>query len=286
MTPYPVSLPVHTLHTPQGDSATVALHGAQVLSWRTADGTERLYLSPQINWQAVQQGQTAMRGGIPVCWPQFNRRGSLVKHGFARLLPWQVVDGNNDHVTLRLHRDDVPAHLLHDGQGQLLWPHAFDLLLHVQLNANRLDVSLEVRNTGSQPMPFTTALHSYLAVQDINYIRIEGADQQVYWDAAAHEQPCHPTQTGPIRFAGEVDRVYPRMDATLVQGTRRLRITQSASMGQTVMWNPGARLCATLPDVPPEDWQRFVCVEAAHIDESVVLPAGAVWRGGQHLAAL
>jgi hypothetical protein len=44
--------PCIRLTTAQGDSALVALHGAQVLSW-VAGGRERLYLSPQ----AVFDGQ-------------------------------------------------------------------------------------------------------------------------------------------------------------------------------------------------------------------------------------
>jgi glucose-6-phosphate 1-epimerase len=70
-----------------GDAAvlTVALHGAQVLSWTTADGVERLYLSPR----AVFDGAAAIRGGVPICCPQFNQRGMLPKHGFMRNLPWE-----------------------------------------------------------------------------------------------------------------------------------------------------------------------------------------------------
>ena len=273
------------LRTPQGDTATIALHGAQVLSWCTADGTQRLYLSPKVNYQAVKQGHAAIRGGIPVCWPQFNRRGPLAKHGFARLLPWTVVAHDSNSVSLLLRHTQVPAAWLHAPQGPSLWPHPFALLLHVHLGANWLNVTLHVRNTGQQPMPFTTALHSYLAVQDVCRARLAGAQQQVYWDAVAGASPSHPTQIGPIGFAGEVDRVYPRFQATLLDNAQRLRITQSSSMGQTVVWNPGAHLCATLPDVPPDDWRRFVCVEAAQIDEAVVLPAGAVWRGSQCLQA-
>ncbi|HNQ09783.1 MAG TPA: D-hexose-6-phosphate mutarotase, partial [Giesbergeria sp.] len=68
-----------------GDSALVALHGAQVLSW-ISGGRERLYLSPK----AVFDGQAAIRGGIPLCFPQFNQRGPLPKHGFARNLAWRA----------------------------------------------------------------------------------------------------------------------------------------------------------------------------------------------------
>ncbi|MEG0677449.1 MAG: D-hexose-6-phosphate mutarotase, partial [Comamonas sp.] len=68
-------LPAIALQLPGGDSALIALQGAQVLSW-IRGGQEQLFLSPQ----AAHDGVTPIRGGIPVCFPQFNQRGPLVKH--------------------------------------------------------------------------------------------------------------------------------------------------------------------------------------------------------------
>ena len=65
--------------------ALVSLHGGQLLSWIPADGRERLFLSEC----AVFDGATAIRGGVPVIFPQFGARGALLKHGFARLLEWR-----------------------------------------------------------------------------------------------------------------------------------------------------------------------------------------------------
>jgi len=78
-------LPATELQLSCGDRLVVAQHGAHVLSWMAA-GRERLYLSPK----SIMDGQAAIRGGIPVCFPQFNMRGELPKHGFARHLPWTV----------------------------------------------------------------------------------------------------------------------------------------------------------------------------------------------------
>lgn len=294
-TSWPGDWPVCHLQTPQGDTATISLHGAQVLSWRTAhhdayhtlQERERLYLSPRINWQAVAQGRSAIRGGIPICWPQFNRRGPLPKHGVARLLPWTLQTQTPDSATLRLRHTDVPPHLLHS-QAQTagdacepLWLHAFEATLLVKLTTGGLSLRLRVRNTGSTPMPFTTAFHGYLATAQIAQTRITGAEDIRYWDARANANPSHPVQQGPIRFAGEVDRVYPAFDATLSCGDAAVRSQQSASLGQTVIWNPHAALCAHLLDLPPYAWQHFVCIEAAQIDTPVLLAPGAIWQGWQ-----
>lgn len=272
------------LHLPAGDSAAIALQGAQVLSWRTADGRERLYLSPK----AVLGGSMAIRGGIPVCWPQFNQRGPLAKHGFARLLDWRVVHQEQKQdvarAVLRLQDTDVPQRLTHSANWEPLWPHGWRIELHVALHPGRLEVALHVHNTGSTLMPFTVALHSYLAVDDVTALTIDGADGLTYWDAVPGAQPTHPQQQGAITFAGEVDRVYPALQpAALRDGPHALQASQTASMAQTVVWSPGAALSRTLVDLPRNDWQRFVCVEAAQIDTPVLLQPGEVWHGGQVL---
>ncbi len=282
---WPADWPVYRLRTPQGDTAVISQHGAQVLSWRTADGKERLFLSPAINWQDVARQRCAIRGGIPVCWPQFNRRGPLPKHGFARLLPWALLAHSDHSLSLRLRQTDVPPAWLHDAQGRSLWPHAFETTLHIQLAHNALALQLHVRNTGQTAFAFTTAFHGYWAVADIARSHIQGAHGLRYWDATPNATPSHPTQYGPIRFASEVDRVYPAFTAGLADGASTLRLWQSPHMEQTVVWNPGARLCAQLADLQANSYQHFVCVEAAQIDTPVSLPPGAVWQGWQMFQA-
>ena len=66
------------LTLPCGDTVLVALQGAHVLSW-VSQGRERLYLRPNNLWD----GKSAIRGGVPVCFPQFNQRGTLPKHGLS-----------------------------------------------------------------------------------------------------------------------------------------------------------------------------------------------------------
>ena len=139
------------LNGPRGASAVVSKLGAQVLSWVTPDGRERLFLSDK----AVFDGSVAIRGGIPVCWPQFAGLGELPKHGFVRTLPWQVSAqrGGDDYALLTLEVAD-------DATTRALWPHAFHLELTVMLEADRLDLELSVNNTGDSAFAFTGALVS------------------------------------------------------------------------------------------------------------------------------
>ena len=266
--------PCIRLHAGNGDTALVALHGAQVLSW-VAAGRERLYLSPK----AVFDGQAAIRGGIPLCFPQFNQRGPLPKHGFARNLAWRADGAQAQEGSTRL-----SLHLVDDERTRAWWPQAFVAQVDVVLSEGQLQVECTVRNTGAVAWDFTVALHSYLRVDDVAQARVQGLDGCARWDAVAD---VHSLQQGPIGFVGEYDSVFASALAPLQlhDGTHRLEVAQSPTMGQTVVWNPGAALCARLADMPPEGHAHMLCVEAAQIDTPVHLAPGASWTGWQRLRA-
>jgi len=71
-----------------GDGARVeaCTHGAQVTSWKPASGEERLFLSSRSAFAA----DAAIRGGVPIIFPQFSGMGPLPKHGFARVSEWEL----------------------------------------------------------------------------------------------------------------------------------------------------------------------------------------------------
>jgi glucose-6-phosphate 1-epimerase len=253
---------------------TVALHGAQVLSWATADGVERLYLSPS----AVFDGQAAIRGGVPICCPQFNQRGMLPKHGFMRNLPWAQA------------RSDAPETLrlvLRDSQAtRALWPHAFEARLEATLSRGQLRTALTLVNTDSAPWTFAAALHTYLRVDDIANARLEGLQGANRWDSLRDDR--HVETAPALHFDAEFDSVYaaPAQPLRLVQPGGKLEISQSASCSETVVWNPGAVLGAKLADMPADGFRHMLCVEAARIDEPVLLAPGAQWQGWQQLRVL
>jgi glucose-6-phosphate 1-epimerase len=277
-------LPCIRLRLPQGDAATVALHGAQVLSW-VAGGRERLYLSPK----AVFDGQSAIRGGVPVCFPQFNQRGPLPKHGFARNLSWTEVPatGLAAGASTPLPEDSaqVSLGLCADDATRTLWPQAFEATLTVKLRPGSLQVTLAVHNTDARSLRFTGALHTYLAVDDISAARLGGLQGQPCWDALTDRQG---QASGDIPFNGEFDRVYKAAPTalTLHDGPLSVLIAQSASFTDTVVWNPGAALCSHLADMPADGFARMLCVEAAQVMSPVEVATGETWQGWQRLTVL
>jgi glucose-6-phosphate 1-epimerase len=266
-------LPAVELALPQGDTLRVMLHGAQVLSW-VSGGQERLYLSPK----STMDGQAAIRGGVPVCFPQFNQRGPLAerlpKHGFARNMTWQA-----DAPVLSADSAQLCLHLQDNDSTRAWWPQAFALQLVITLRPGALRINLKVHNTDTQPLAFSGALHTYLAVPDVTRARLQGLGDQAEWDAVTN---THASAADTLKFAAEFDRVYAASPHAL-RLNDQLNIQQSASWASTVVWNPAQALCQSLADMPEDGWRHMLCVEAAQVYEPITLPAGERWEGWQQL---
>jgi glucose-6-phosphate 1-epimerase len=263
------------LQLPGGDRVVVAHHGAHVLSW-VAAGRERIYLSPQ----SLKDGHAAIRGGIPVCFPQFNQRGDLPKHGFARQVSWTAkparLEAGKAHLALALSDSAVTRQW---------WDQSFEALLLIELTPDELQVELAVRNTDGKPLNFTGALHSYFAVSDVAQAKLLGLGGQAEWDAVKDR---HDTATAELQFVGEFDRVYSAAPKgyTLQDGPHTLSIEQDLDWAHTVVWNPGAAKCAALADMPGGGWQHMLCVEAAQVFEPIRIAPGDFWQGAQRLRVL
>jgi glucose-6-phosphate 1-epimerase len=271
-------MPKVVLRHASGSSAEVYLHGAHVTSWRDASGLERLFLSSR----SIFSAGAAIRGGIPVVFPQFADQGPLPRHGFARTAEWtlaSVTDGEAGPAEAVLRLADSPATLA-------AWPHAFALELRVRL-ADTLSVQLTVKNTGAEPFELTAALHTYLRVADVREVRVEGLEGVRYVDRADHDDPR--VEPSPhLRISGEVDRVY--LDApgdVHVRGPAGGGVSvERDGFPDAVVWNPGAEKGSALADMGPDEYRRMLCVEAAAVGQPVVLAAGGEWTGSTTLRPL
>lgn len=262
------------LHGPRGSSAVIGRLGGQVLSWITPDGREHLFLSER----AVFDGSVPIRGGIPVCFPQFGNVGELPKHGFVRTREWSV--------TTRRCGDDFALATLELGDDETtraLWPHAFRAEITVILEVDRIDVEFCVENTGTEPLAFTGALHSYLRVVQVEDAALEGLHGHEYLDATNANRIVRETGTE-IVVDSAVHRVYydVRRPQLLRAGNLSLGI-RSQGFPDVVVWNPWVDTCGTLKDMPADGWRHMLCVEAAAVRNPVTVAAGAEWCGRQTL---
>ena len=168
-----------------------------------------------------------------------------------------------------------------------IWQQAFVAHLRVAIQPGELTVTLTVNNTELQnELHFTGALHTYLAVDDIDLTELRGLGGCPEWDAVAD---VHGVADDALYFDGEFDRVYSRGESAparplhLQDGTSTLQIEQSPSWANSVVWNPGEGKCAALADMPAHGFARMLCVEAAQVFDPISIPAGGQWVGWQRL---
>ena len=267
-------LPAVTIRAADGAQATVTLYGGHLVSWQTSDGQERLFCSRD----SALDGSRAIRGGVPVIFPQFGARGSGMRHGFARVATWQLsASGETDGAAWAqfcLTQSDLPEAIA------AAWPYAFTLHLRVAVKACALDLSLSVHNTGEQAFPFSAALHTYFAIDDLGQARIKGLQRVRYSD----ETPQDALQAEELlQFADKLDRIYYQLPGALAlqAGSHTLRMEQQG-FTDAVVWNPGAQDAAALPDLAGDEQPRFICIEPALIQPDT-LAAGAEWVGRQRI---
>lgn len=273
------SPPVVVLRARDGATAGIHHDGAHVTSWRPApEGDERLFLSGRTELRAG----VAIRGGIPVIFPQFAAEGPLPRHGFARTTRWTL-----DAVERRDDGDAEARFALRDTAAtRAVWPVSFAASLAVRVGGPRLAVSLGVENTHDAPIDFTAALHTYLRVNDVEQATLEGLCGHRYRESTAPGVLRADTDAV-LRPVGEVDRVYVAVpNPVVLREPRRAVEMSSRNLPDVVVWNPGEQKAAKMADMEPGGWRRMLCVEAAAVQERIVLQPGERWEGVQRLRAL
>jgi glucose-6-phosphate 1-epimerase len=263
------------LRNAAGDQATVSLHGGQLLSWKPGSAPEQIYASPQ----SVPAPGKAVRGGTPVCFPQFSERGPLPKHGFARTSRWELLTPPLAGAAVCEARFQLDSAMV-----KTAWPHAFCLVLAVRLGAGWIELQLQAANPGRSAFAFTAALHTYLALPDVRDARVLGLQGLAYEDAANGNAPGVQSAAA-LTFAGETDRVYRELGAPLhLEGAgMAARTIRQEGFTDAVVWNPGPEKAARLGDMPAQDWTRMLCIEAAVVAQPVQLQPGRTWTGLQRI---
>jgi len=242
-------------------SGEVQLYGAHVTSWRPAGEDEVLFVSGKAKWEAG----TAIRGGVPVCFPWFSERSEGPKspaHGLVRTKPWKlegITHADRDvTVALSTSADEVT---------RKYWQGDFHLLFCVRFGV-QLRMELIVTNHGSLTFRFEEALHSYYRVGNVEKVKLRGLNGVAYIDKTEARKERH--QRGELTPAGETDRVYRGTSAAVEiedPVLRRRILVSKEDSRDTVVWNPWSQKAAAMADLGADEWRQFVCVETANVAE-------------------
>ncbi|QCE13435.1 putative glucose-6-phosphate 1-epimerase isoform X2 [Vigna unguiculata] len=275
------------LRESRGSSAEVYLYGAHVTSWKNDHGEELLFLSSK----AVFKPPKAIRGGIPICFPQFGGLGTLDQHGFARNRLWSVDDDPPPFPTNTLSKAFVDLILKTSEEDSKNWPHSFEYRLRIALGpGGDLMLTSRIRNTNSEgkPFSFTFAYHTYFSVSDISEVRVEGLETLDYLDNLQNKERF--TEQGDaLTFESEVDKIYlstPTKIAIIDHEKKRTFVVRKDGLPDAVVWNPWDKKAKAMSDFGDDEYKHMLCVEAAAIEKPITLKPGEEWKGRLELSAV
>lgn len=145
----------------------IYLHGGHVTSWRPSGAEEVLFVSSKSRWE---QGR-AIRGGIPICFPWFGDKANdpaAPAHGFAHTTLWQLesITQADDAVTVAMRIES-------DADTKKWWPADFQAVYRATFGS-QLRLELAVTNSGTSPLRFEEALHTYFHVGQIGQVQLQG----------------------------------------------------------------------------------------------------------------
>jgi galactose mutarotase-like enzyme len=160
--------------------------GAIVTSFRVA-GRELLYMD-----EATLADPTKnVRGGIPVLfptpgklvqdqWHYGSKRGAMSQHGFARTLPWTVLEQHASKSKLQLESSAATS-------SQYPWAFRTEILF--ELRGTCLRLTTTIQNTSAEPMPYALGFHPYFAVADKSQARLPTMATQAFNNVSKTVEP-------------------------------------------------------------------------------------------------
>jgi glucose-6-phosphate 1-epimerase len=242
----------------------IYLHGAHVTSWQPSGEEKVLFLSSKSRWDLGH----AIRGGIPICFPWFADKANnptAPAHGFARTMLWQLgsITQADDAVTVAMHIES-------NADTKKWWLADFQAVYRATFGS-QLHLELEVTNSGTSPLHFEEALHTYFHVGQIEQLQLQGLDAVQYIDKTDSKRKK--TQQGPIVIDSEIDRIYLNHNNSVEVEDhslhRCININKHNSL-TTVVWNPWINKAKAMPDFGDDEWSQMVCVEVSNVADFAI----------------
>jgi galactose mutarotase-like enzyme len=157
----------------QAELDVVPERGGIVTQWRIGN-QDILYLDRE----RFTNPALSIRGGIPILFPicgdlphnTYSYQGqsyTLPQHGFARNLPWEVMQHSiQDAAELTLTLRSTPETLA-------VYPFEFQIEFTYRLRGNQLAIAQRYTNRSDELMPFSTGLHPYFNVANKSQLQLD-----------------------------------------------------------------------------------------------------------------
>lgn len=260
-------------------SCEVYLFGATVTSW-CVQGKEKMFVSETTPFD----GKKAIRGGIPIAFPQFGRPDqSMPQHGFVRNAMWSLTSRMADENSA-----EVVFTITDSADTRAVWPHKFTLNYQVKLTSDDLQMVLEIVNTDEEPFKCNTLLHTYFSIPAVERLQVLGFHGMHYIDqlvGGSSTDNSSLEEREAATICEEVDRIYlPRDDSGAaasveirnVEGSSVETIAKVKHVGHCdgdqaekehmvstdcVLWNAWIEKTRSIGDLPDDAYLKYVCVE-------------------------
>jgi len=262
-------------------SLCVHLFGATVISWKV-DHKDYIFVSTKSHFD----NKKAIRGGIPIVFPNFGPWLQGPQHGFARIQRWQVEqqpdkDASGDVTAVFL--------LIDNEETRALWDYKFELRYKVSLLERGFTTLLQVTNSGLEAFDFTCLLHTYFHVDNIDKVIVTGLSGSTYIDKV-QDGAENKELRQQLSISDNVDSIYMATQddhciCNVTDEGTSLRLVKT-KMPDTVVWNPWIAKAATMSDMGDQDYKNMLCLEAGHVTSRITLPPGEVFTGQQTITLL
>jgi len=279
-------------HTKSGANCVIKKFGSHILSYQTGTKKPLIMLSKD----AIMDGSAAIRGGIPLCFPQFGQPdNSYPQHGFLRRNKWRVVEGSDFDaddaagISLELELKDVT-----EARGDGTWGNDTNLnvkcIFTVKIDGKSMTNTLAMENLGSDAFDFQVLFHTYYLVAmgkalDNKLCNVKGFEGYLVDDKVSGETY---TQSDPVTIPDIIiDRVYSppegkiELNLTIAAGVDNL--VELKANGDVdgrlvpvsgVVWNPHKIKAEAMGDFGSDQYNDMICVEPGLLTDVPKLEGG------------
>jgi galactose mutarotase-like enzyme len=212
--------------------------GGIITRWQLGE-EEILYLDSE----RFANPDLTVRGGIPILFPicgnlpeniytYHEKEYQLKQHGFARDLPWQVIDQQTQECA------SITLFLESNAQTKQFYPFDFEVIFIYQLKGNTLEIRQSYTNNSAESMPFSTGLHPYFVTSDKTQLEFQIPSTQ-YQDQ--RNKTIHPF-TGSFDYqSDEIDVAFSDLtdcSASVTDKSRNLHLHLSYddAYSKVVFW--------------------------------------------------
>lgn len=131
-------------------SATCRTQGAELLSYRMADGKEYLWQRDPAYWAKTSPVLFPYVGPVMQAVQIHGKEYPIPRHGFVKDTVFEVAEQGEDYVTLQTEASDATKEM---------YPYAFAFTVTFRLQGAALEVVYGAVNRGSEEMPFLIGGH-------------------------------------------------------------------------------------------------------------------------------